>query len=134
AAACVAMVLGQVGVELSSWRFQLEDRYGMLAAWQASTQAGRLAVLLVIVVAAAALQASAAIGQVLTGYAVVGALTAAGSVLLLRGLWSEPRTEDGSSAALSAHAGLPSLGRAVFEAAPYGLVTMFYVLLNQGIV
>ncbi len=130
--ACVPILLGQVAVELASARLQLEERFTGLAAWQAATQAGRFLILAV----AALASSGVALGGVVSGYALVGAVSACIGVALLAGLWTGRIRLAGHHAPAEAPAAhdVPSIGRAASEAGPYALVTMFYVLYFQGIV
>ena len=127
ALAAVAVLLGQVMVELASVRLQLTGSYGALAAWQVSTQAGRLAV-----IAGAALLPAFQIDAVLGGYAVVGLLTAIAGAGLLAGLWrgrvalTGHRRPDGSPPKSC------SLLATAREAGPFAVVTMCYILFFQG--
>jgi O-antigen/teichoic acid export membrane protein len=125
----VPILLGQTAVELSTARFQLEDRYNGLAIWQALTQAGRC---LVVVLAVVGGLGGAA---VLAGYGLVGALGTGSGALLLAGLGSARLRLAGAEGperdeAEDRHA--PSFWETAVQALPFALVTMFYVLFFQG--
>lgn len=129
ALAGVAILFGQVMVEFASARLQLTGRYGLLAVWQAATPAGRL-----LVITVAALRPDLPAEAVLTGYAVVGLMTALSGAGLLTGLWSGRITLVGHGRRTCGLAASPSLIVTAREAGPFALVTMFYVLYFQGCV
>lgn len=127
AVAAIAVLLGQVMVELASARLQLTGRYGALAVWQASTQAGRLTV-----TGIAAFFPSLQVEAVLGGYAAVGLLTALAGVGLLAGLWRGRIELSGHGRLEYSIAEVRSVAATAREAGPFALVTMFYVLYVQG--
>lgn len=134
-AACLAILLGQVAVEVASVRFQLEENFGRLAAWQASTQLGRLLVLVVLIGVG-----GGGLKGILLGYAVVGVATAGLGLFLMAQLRRDRVTLKGHNSAPPAAtpdavvAGEPSLGETARRATPFALVTMFYVLFFQGVI
>jgi O-antigen/teichoic acid export membrane protein len=118
----ILILIGQVAVELGSSSFQLEDRYGALAAWQVATQAGRFLVILV----AGLCSALSEIG-ILVGYGVLGlALTA----IAARSTWALWR----KAKARAVTSGSARLGQTLVESSPYALITIFYILYFQGTV
>ena len=127
-AAAIAILLGQVAVELASARLQLTASFGGLALWQVATQTGRLAVVFVV-----DLLPGAPSSGVLAGYAAVGLATTLGGAWLLKGLCARRLTlagHGGCPAVLMAP--VPSVLCTAREAMPFALVTMFYVAYFQG--
>ena len=127
-AAAILILAGQVAVELASARLQLTGSFAGLPVWQSATQAGRF-----VVLGVAALMPAPSSTGVVVGYALVGLVTASGGALLLAGLWRRRVALSGHGAdpgpsALPA----PSLAQTAREAAPFAMVTMFYVLYFQG--
>jgi O-antigen/teichoic acid export membrane protein len=132
--ACVLVLLGQVAVEVGSVRFQLEESFGRLAAWQASTQIGRFGVVIFLIAVG-----GGGLDGILAGYAAVGACTVGLGLAVMSGL-------RGGGASLAGHNGPPSRERAAADLArptlaatarramPFALVTMLYVLFFQGVV
>jgi O-antigen/teichoic acid export membrane protein len=126
----IPILLGQIMVELTSARFQLEDRYGALAIWQTCTQLGRFATLML----AAALSINS-INFVLGGYAGIAVLVNALGLLFWRGLSrNDLRLGYVAPATPSAKApqSRPSVLQTLKEAGPFALVTVFYVVNAQG--
>ncbi len=127
----IPILVGQVAVELASCRFQLEGRYERLATWQTTMQTGRLAAAAGVALAVPL----AAYDGVLVGFAIVGALTGSAGGLLLRDL-SAGRIELAGHPAPPPEGArpleVPSLRDTAAEAAPFALMTIFYLLYFQG--
>ncbi len=126
----ISILLGQIMVELTSARFQLEDRYSALAIWQTATQVGRFATLMV----AAALSINS-ISFVLGGYAGIAVLvTALGLLFWRKLLQNELRLSYLAPATQYAKEPQPrpSVIQTLKEAGPFDLVTVFYIVNAQG--
>lgn len=127
----IPILIGQVAVELASCRFQLEGRYEALAVWQATMQTGRLVVAVGVTFAVP----FAAFSYSLIGYAVIGTITAAMGLHLLRGLWTGRIQLVGHATPPSSDAcapNTPSLAATVAETTPFALMTIFYLAYFQG--
>lgn len=127
----VPVLLGQSLAEGTAVRLQLEERYFALAAWQSMPQLGRAVVALALLALG-----SVSITGVVAGYALVAALISAVSLVSLEQV-------RGGRIALAGHAPVdrraalepaPSLPEVLGAAAPYCLVTLFYLIYSQGIV
>jgi O-antigen/teichoic acid export membrane protein len=127
-AACLAILLGQVAVEVAAVRFQLEENFTRLASWQASTQLGRLLVLIVLIGIG-----GEGLRGILLGYAIVGVATAVLGLSLMAQLRTDRVTLKGHASAPPAATGAPSFAETARRATPFALVTMFYVLFFQGV-
>jgi O-antigen/teichoic acid export membrane protein len=123
----ISILLGQVAVELASARFQLENRYNALTWWQATTQTGRF-----LVVGLATLASFRSGIAVLAGYGFIGLLATVGGIALLRALWTKKLVLASEPAARWTEASEPNLRETISEAAPFALVTAFYILYFQG--
>lgn len=126
----IPILLGQIVVELTSARFQLEDRYGALTIWQTATQFGRFVTLII----AAALSINS-INFVLGGYAGIAILVTALGLLFWRGLLTNDlRLGDVAPATPPAKESQsrPSVLQTLRAAGPFALVTVFYVVNAQG--
>ena len=127
----VPVLLGQCLAEGTAVRLQLEERYIALAGWQSLTQLGRALVALALFAAG-----SVHIVNVLGGYALVAALVIVISVVSLEQV-RRGRIALAGHERLAAAAALepaPSLREVLGAAAPYCLVTLFYLIYSQGIV
>ncbi len=126
----VPILLGQIMLELTSIRFQLEDRYHALTVWQTSIQLGRFATLMI-----AMLFSINSIELVLGGYAGIGLLVTAFGIIFWQSLWrNDLRLPNAESAAAPAKTALPSpsVFQTLTEAGPFAFVTIFYIINSQG--
>jgi O-antigen/teichoic acid export membrane protein len=126
----IPILLGQVAIELASTRFQLEGRYEGLAIWQTAMQTGRLVAALGVVVVVP----FAAFSGTLIGYAIIGAVTAAVGLHLMRGFWTGRFHLAGHAApaATESPSKTPSLAHTATATAPFALMTIFYLVYFQG--
>ena len=131
-ALAIPILLGQVFAETTSAGLQLEERFFLLAVWQALTQTGRF----VVAVALFAFGVHADVAPI-AGYAALGTVMTVMGLLSIRKL---SRGDIGLSGhgippAASEHAAdEPSLLRIVREATPFCRWTVFYSLYFQSVV
>jgi O-antigen/teichoic acid export membrane protein len=126
----IPILLGQSLAENTAVRLQLEDRYFALAGWQSLSQAGRALVVLGLFALG-----SLDIAGVLAGYAGVGALLMAVSLLSLYQVrlgrlhlaGHEVRRPPAPQA-------VPELPQVVRAAAPYSFIVLSYLVYAQGLV
>lgn len=128
-AAC-AMLLAQGAAEAKMVLLQLEERFFGLALWQAIPQLLRAAG-----VAGLALAGALSAPAVLAAYAAAAAAIAAVSLpSLLQLTAGAPWPTPAVGAAPASLAGEPGMLACARAAAPYMLVTLFYLVLTSGIV
>lgn len=118
----VLILFGQIGVDLGSSSFQIEDRYRALTLLQAAPQAGRF-----VIVALMALGAMLSEDHVITGYGLLGLGLSVVAVRSLLDLRRKARGHRAPGAAAVARI------RDLFgEASPFAFMTLFYVIYFQG--
>jgi O-antigen/teichoic acid export membrane protein len=127
--AMVAVLLGQGLAEMTSARFQLEERYGLLAAWQLCVPFGRA-----LAVAAIFVAGYRDLPSALASYALVGVAAGAIAILSLEQVRRGRIRLAGHGPPTSANLSPPVLRQVFREAAPYVLMTTFYLVYSQGIV
>lgn len=126
-----AVLVGQSLVDATGARLQLEERYYALAAWQSATQVGRF-----LAVAGVMAFGTPDLLHVLAGYAAVGLMTTAVSLVSLDQM---RRCEVVLAGHPQAAAPQPpdrqvTLAATFFEATPYCLSMIFYLIYSQGVV
>ncbi|WP_428374272.1 lipopolysaccharide biosynthesis protein [Lichenicoccus sp.] len=122
------MLLGQCAVEIASVKFQLEERFGQLALWQALSQLGRFLVALALIYHARSLHA------VMEGYGFVGLLLLLGSAVIIRSFHTRRLK-------LAGHG--PAEGDRILEppsplttaklSFPFAFITIFYLVYSQSV-
>ncbi|MFC3123606.1 lipopolysaccharide biosynthesis protein [Pseudoroseomonas globiformis] len=128
----LAMLAGQAAAELASARLQIEERFSTLALWQCVTQAMRMGLLLVFV-----LSSSSAISleAVILLYAATGCVVTVVGIWLMVPLWHggglRLRNRNVAAGAERMACISPSLRMTLAQAAPFALMTIFYVVYFQ---
>ena len=132
ASICVEMVvilLAQGLTELTASRLQLEERFGLLAAWQLLIPTGR--VIAVTVVLAIGYRSLA---DVLVAYAIVAGISCAVSIVSLEQVRRGRIRLAGHGAVAKTARPAPGLREVFATSAPFILMTTFYLVYSQGIV
>jgi O-antigen/teichoic acid export membrane protein len=127
--AMFAVLLSQGLVEMTFARLQLEERYGLLAAWQLCVPFGRA-----LVVAPIFFTGYRDLSSVLVGYALVGMVAGWIAIVSLEQVRRGRIRLAGHGPPTSANLSPPVLRQVLLEAAPYVLMTTFYLVYSQGIV
>nr|WP_321983100.1 polysaccharide biosynthesis C-terminal domain-containing protein [uncultured Lichenicoccus sp.] len=122
------MLLGQCAVEIASVKFQLEERFGQLALWQALSQLGRFLVAVALIYHARSLHA------VLEGYGFVGLLLLLSGAAIIRSFYTRRLKLVGHG---------PAQGDRVLEGPsplataklsfPFAFITVFYLVYSQSV-
>ena len=132
----IPILVGQALSDSTSARLQLEERYLMLAAWQALAQLGRTLFAVILL-----FWGRVEMLPLLGTYAMVGTLSMVISIISLgqtiRGnirLVGHDTPGDSSSAARPVFATQPAWGELLSHALPYSLITFCFVLSHHGTV
>lgn len=126
------MLLGQCAVEIASVKFQLEERFGLLALWQSVSQVGRF-----LVAAGLMITASSTLGAVLLGYGLVGFLLLAFGLVIVshfhqRKVRLTGHVDDAIASAITTEAaGVMVTARQSF---PFAFITIFYLIYFQSVI
>lgn len=122
------MLLGQCAVEIASVKFQLEERFGQLALWQALSQLGRFLVALVLIYHTRSLH------LVLEGYGLVGLLLLLSSLVLIRSFHIRRLKLAGHVPAESGRMlDRPSPLITAKLSFPFAFITIFYLIYSQSV-
>jgi len=116
----IPMFLGQLAVELSSVRYQIERHHVQVAIWQAVTQFGRAVVAISLIIFS-----SSSLRVVLVGYGLMGAIASTWSLCAVPAR-SWRRLQQSYR---HAH---PSMLEAAREAGPFLLLGALYLMFFQG--
>lgn len=124
------MLLGQCAVEIASVKFQLEERFGLLALWQAVSQVGRF-----LVAAGLMITATSSLGAVLLGYGLVGFLLLVFGLVIVshfhqRKVRLTGHVEEAISNAIET-AGIVVTAKQSF---PFAFITIFYLIYFQSVI
>ncbi|WP_421740085.1 lipopolysaccharide biosynthesis protein [Caulobacter sp.] len=130
---CALMLLGQCGVEIISVKHQLEERFGRLAIWQSVSQVGRFLIAALLMLAHAL-----TLDAVLLGYAAIGLLLLAQTLLVVwqfvHGhvrLAGHVAPTEGAADVKRRPPSMLETGRRAF---PFALITIFYIVYFQSVI
>lgn len=124
-----AVLLGQSLAEMVSARLQLEERYGLLAAWQLLTPLGRA-----LGIGSVFLLGYRDLPAVLAAYGSVGLLCTAVGVVSASQMHRGRLRLRGHGPPVGAVAAPPAMRQVLGAATPYVLMTTFYLVYSQGVV
>jgi O-antigen/teichoic acid export membrane protein len=122
------LLLGQVAVDIASSKYQLEERFGLLAVWQTLPQIGRLAIALFVFAAPAY-----PFMTVLGGYAGISvAQILIGLVVLRQFLMRGIRLVGHTATTSDIVPDVPGVVRTATLALPFAFITVFYLVYFQS--